>query len=408
MMHADHLYTGISEIASPHGHFALRGVEMRELDVITDAAIAVLDTRIVWVGPATDWKGSAAGETHLGGRAVVPALVDPHTHAIWAGDRLADFESRCAGVPYEEILARGGGIRSTMRRTAETSVPDLVASAQQRIRALMRSGASVIEVKSGYGGTYDAELASLEAIAELARLVPAELIPTLLIHVPPRDPAERRAYLEMVTNRLIPDAARRRLTRAVDVFIEREAFTLDEAGLVMDAARSAGLPVKAHVDQFHAIGGLELALEHSAMSVDHLEASGSPQIQALAASSAIGVILPGVTLHLGLPAAPGRAMIDAGCALAIATDMNPGSSPLFSTQLAVALAVRINGLTPAEALTAGTANAAAALGIGDAGRLREGHRADFLVLAGHDWRDVVYTLGGSPVADVIIGGRSIA
>lgn len=381
---------------------------MRELDVIADAAIAVSEGRIAWVGPADTWVGTADVITDLGGRAVVPGIVDPHTHSVWAGDRLGDFEARCAGVPYEEILARGGGIRSTMRRTAAASVEKLVAGAERRLQALIRSGATTIEVKSGYGGTYEAELASLEAIAMVTPLVAARIVPTLLVHVPPREASERDAYITMTTSRLIPDVASRRLARAVDVFIEREAFTLPEARAIFEAARDVGLPVKAHVDQFHAIGGLELALEFGAMSVDHLEASGAPQIQALAASSAVGVILPGVTLHLGVRAAPGRAMIDAGCAVAVATDLNPGSAPIFSAQLAMALAVRLNELTPAEALTAATANAAAALGIDDVGRLVEGQRADFIVVDGEDWRTMVYALGGSPVADMFIAGERVA
>ncbi len=406
-MHADQLFTGISQLATPRGRFAVRGPAMRELDVIDGAALAVTDGRVAWVGPAESWSGTAAVVTELGGRAVVPGIVDPHTHVVWAGDRLADFEARCAGVPYEEILARGGGIRRTVRLTAAAPMEELVAGAERRLRALIRSGATTIEVKSGYGGTHDAELASLEAIHAVAPLLPARIIPTLLVHVPPREAAERDAYITMTTERLIPEVARRRLARAVDVFIEREAFSVAEARAIFEAAREAGLPVKAHVDQFHAIGGLELALEFGAISVDHLEASGAPQIQALAASSAVGVILPAVTLHLGGPAAPARAMIDAGCAIAVATDLNPGSAPIFSSQLAMALAVRVNELTPAEALTAATANAAAALGLDDAGRLAQGQRADFIVVDGDDWRTMVYALGGSPVADMYIGGERV-
>ncbi|MEO5825364.1 MAG: imidazolonepropionase [Gemmatimonadales bacterium] len=407
-MHADQLFTGISQLATPRGQFAVRGPAMRELDVIDQAALAVTDGRVAWVGPADAWRDTADVITDLGGRAVVPGIVDPHTHAVWAGDRLADFEARCAGVPYEEILALGGGIRRTMRLTASASMEELVAGAERRLRALIRSGATTIEVKSGYGGTHEAEIASLEAIRNVAPLVPARIIPTLLLHVPPRELTERDTYLRMATERLIPDVARRRLARAVDVFIEREAFSLDEARAIFEAARSAGLAIKAHVDQFHAIGGLELALEFDAISVDHLEASGAPQIQALAASSTVAVILPGVTIHLGVQAAPGRAMIDAGCAVAVATDLNPGSAPIYSSQLAMALAVRINELTPAEALTAGTANAAAALGLDDVGRLAEGQHADFIVVDGEDWRTMVYVLGGSPVADMYIAGKRVA
>ncbi len=404
-MTADHLYTGIAQLVSPSGSGASRGLAMNELEIHEHAAIAVTGDRISWMGRAADWAGRATHTTDLGGRAVVPALVDSHTHIVWAGDRLADFEARASNVPYEQILAAGGGIRRTMEQTAAATVEELVQFAAPRAHALIRGGAGTIEIKSGYGFTAEAELAALEAIQRLAEQIPANVVPTLLIHVPPREASQRPAYLDMVTTTLIPEATRRRTARAVDVFIERESFTTDDARIIFAAARAHGLAVKAHVDQFHAIGGVELAIEFGAISVDHLEVSGRSQVEALAASTTVGTILPGVTLHLGIPAAPGRALIDAGAAVAVATDCNPGSSPLFSPQLAMAYAVRLNGLTPAEALTAGTANAAAALDRDDIGRLRVGMRADLLVLASADWRDLPYTLGGSPIDRMILGGR---
>ncbi|MES2125244.1 MAG: imidazolonepropionase, partial [Gemmatimonadota bacterium] len=387
-MIADLLLTHISQLVSTAGIGAAHGAAMSDLVIIPDAAIAIAGGHVAWVGPCKDWHGTAASEASLDGRAVVPGLIDPHTHAVWAGDRLADFEARVRGVPYEAILAAGGGIRSSIRDTASASHETLLALAQPRIARLLQSGATTIEVKSGYGHTLEGELASLEVIASLAGSTPAGIEPTLLIHVPPGIEAERADYLRMVTHELIPETARRGLASAVDVFIEREAFTLVEAEAIFLAARAAMLRVKAHVDQFHAIGGLELALQFGALSVDHLEASGAAQIAALGTSRTVGVILPGVTLHLGLHAAPARALIEAGAAVALGTDLNPGSSPLFSAQEAMALAVRLHRLTPAEAFTAGTANAAAALGRGDIGRLRPGTRADLLVLDSADWRDL--------------------
>jgi imidazolonepropionase len=404
-MTADHLYTGIAHLVSPSGSGALRGPAMRELEIHSDVAIAVTGGHISWIGRAADWNDRTTPTTDLGGKAVVPALVDAHTHIVWAGDRLADFEARAAKVPYEQILAAGGGIRHTMQKTAEASVPHLLALAMPRAEALVRGGAGTIEVKSGYGFTAEAELTSLEAIASLNEHMPAQVVPTLLIHVPPRDETERAGYLDMVTHTLIPEATRRRLAVAVDVFIEREAFTLGDARAIFASARDHGLAIKAHVDQFHAIGGVELAIEYGAISVDHLEVSGKPQVLALAMASTVAVVLPGVSLHLGIPAAPARALVDAGAAVAVATDCNPGSSPLFSPQLAMAMAVRLNGLTPAEALTACTANGAAALQRDDIGRLRVGMRADLLVIDSADWRDLPYTLGGSPIARMILGGR---
>ncbi len=402
------LLTDIAHLVTPIGPGPHHGVAMRNVHRIDQAAIEITGNRITWLGPAADYRGAATEIRPLGGRVVTPALVDPHTHVVWAGDRLADFEARVSGVPYETILAGGGGIRSTMRHTAQATAAELVDLARPRVAALQRSGAATIEVKSGYGGTVATELTSLEAIAALRQQVAPTIVATLLIHVPPAAREARESFLHEVTTTLIPQVAARGLAQAVDIFIEREAFTPDEAARIFTAATEHGLPVKAHVDQFHAIGGLECAIAHGALSVDHLEASGPAQIAALAASRTIGVILPGVTLHLGLPAAPGRALIDAGAAVAIGTDLNPGSSPLFSTQLALALAVRLNGLTPAEALTGATANAAAALGLHDRGYLAEGARADLLVLDATDWRDLAYTLGSSPVHSLFIAGHEIS
>lgn len=408
-MIADRLLTGISQLVSTAGLGAARGAAMRNLEITRDAAIAIAGDHIIWVGPRSAWHGHANAEDDLGGRAVVPGLVDPHTHAIWAGNRLDDFEARVRGDAYETILARGGGIRSTVRHTAAASADTLFALAAPRIHALMRSGATTIEVKSGYGFTREAELVSLEVIATLAARCQVSIEPTLLIHIPPIDQAERIGYLAMVTRELIPEVTRRGLARAVDIFIEREAFTLAEATEVFTSAGAHGLKIKAHVDQFHALGGVELAIEFGALSVDHLEASGPEQVRALADSDrTVAVILPGVTLHLGLPAAPARALIEAGAAVAVGTDLNPGSSPLFSSQQALALAVRLHRLTPAEAFTAATANAAAALGRSDIGRLRPGTRADLLVLGDSDWRDLPYTLGASPVERIFIAGCEVS
>ena len=406
-MHADILITDINELATPSGTGASRGHAMDAVEVIEDAVIAINGDRIVWVGEREDWSGTAGEEVEANGNAVVPALVDPHTHAAWGGDRLEDFEARSRGASYEEILSRGGGIRSTIEATEQVDEDFLAGLAEERLDLLISSGAATIEIKSGYGFTHEGEIKSLEAIRMLAEQSPATILATLLIHVPPRDVSERAAYLDMVTGALIPEAAKRKLATAVDVFIEKESFSVNEARRIFTAARDAGLRIKAHVDQFHVLGGVNLALEFNALSVDHLEVSGPAEVAAIAASDTVAVLLPGVTLHLGIPAAPGRALIDAGAAVAVGTDLNPGSSPLFSTQLAMALAVRINRLSVCEALTAATANAAAALGLRDTGRLRAGQRADFIITDFPDWRDIVYTLGGTPVDRIFIGGKEL-
>lgn len=406
-MPSDLLFTEISQLVTPAGTGALRGAAMRDLHVTTDAAMAVSHGQIDWVGPRAKWTGTARQEINLGDRAVVPGLVDPHTHAIWAGDRFADFEARTSGVSYENILAGGGGIRSTIRQTAGKTNDEIVALARPRVQALLRSGATTVEVKTGYGFDPDVELRMLVAIHLLDQVTPATIVATLLVHVPPTNPAERSGYLDQFCGDVMVAAKQLGFVRAVDVFIEKEAWAPAEAHRLFVAAATQGIAARAHVDQFHAIGGVEMATEFGARSVDHLEASGPAQIAAIAASQTVAVVLPGVTLHLGIPAGPGRALIDAGAAVAVGTDLNPGSSPLFSTQMAMALSVRLNGLTPAEALTAATANAADVLGLTDRGRLVPQQRADFLVLDSSDWRDLVYTMGGSPVARIFIAGQEV-
>ena len=406
-MKTELLITGISQLATAEGALAKHGRSMSELKVLKDAVLAVSGGLIDWVGAASDWTGEAAATLDLGGAAVLPGLIDPHTHAVWAGDRLRDFEARVAGATYEQILMAGGGIRSTVRATAAASIGELVALAKPRVEALLRSGATTIEVKSGYGFAIPAEIAMLDAIAKLAAESQARIVATLLIHVPPVESTERSRYVGQVCAELIPEVARRGLATAVDVFVEREAWHVGEAEQMFVCAKNHGLAVKLHSDQFHSIGGVELGVWMGALSVDHLEAAGATQIAAIAASKTMATILPGVSLHLGIPAAPGRRLIDAGAAVAVGTDLNPGSSPLYSTATALGLTVRMNGLTAQEAIVAGTLNAACALGVSDRGRIEAGCMADFVVLHEKDWRELVYVMGANPVREVWVGGRRV-
>jgi imidazolonepropionase len=404
-MNADLLITGISQLVTARGRGPKHGAAMRELEVVHGTSIAITGGRIAWIGASSDWTGHASTAFDVEGRAVVPALVDPHTHAVWAGDRLADFDARTSGKRYEDILKANGGIRSSIRATAMATREELIRLAKPRINSLLRSGATTIEVKSGYGFTASAEIAMLEAIQAVRATTPARLLSTLLIHIPPSDALERAQYVANTCNDLIPEVVRRKLVSAIDVFVEQEAWHVEEAAQILECAKLHGMAIKLHTEQFQRIGGLELGVRMGALSVDHLEACAPEQLALLASSATIATILPGVTLHLGIPAAPGRQLIDAGAALAVGTDLNPGSSPLFSTSAALGLAVRLNGLTASEALIAGTVNAACALGLMDAGRLEVGLAADFLVLEGSDWRDLVYTLGANPVRDVWVRGQ---
>jgi imidazolonepropionase len=263
----------------------------------------------------------------------------------------------------------------------------------------MRSGATVVEVKSGYGLSIEGELRLLHVIRSVAARLPIRVVATLLLHVPPAK-EEVESYLQRVETELIPEAARQQLARAVDIFVEKEAWTAKQAERVLTSALNNGLEVKVHAEQFHSVGGLELALQLKALSVDHLEACTPEQHCLFRDSETIATVLPGVSLHLDIPRAPGRQLINAGAAVAVGTDLNPGSSPLFSMSAALALAVRLNGLTMQQALVAGTINAACALGLADAGRIAVGQPTDFVVLHSADWRDLIYTLGSNPVREV--------
>jgi len=404
-MIADRLITNIGQLVSAAGVGALQGAAMRDLFITTDAAVAIHDGQVVWVGRRQDWNGTAADHWDAEGCCVIPGLVDPHTHIVWGGDRLGDFDARSRGVPYETILANGGGIRHTVACTANTPDDQLLAAAMQRATQMIRAGATTIEVKSGYGESWEHETRQLATIRRMRAHLPATLVPTMLFHLPPRDAMDREAYLREAENEWIPAIASAELATGIDVFIERDAFALDDAARLMRAAAAHGLTCKAHTDQFNVLGGTEIAIAHGALSADHLEQSGPAQIDALAASRTVAVLLPGVTLHLGLRAAPGRALVDAGATVAIGTDCNPGSSPLFSMALAMGLGVRLNGLSPAEAFVACTANAAAALGLTQVGRITPGMRADLLLLKSTDWRDVPYTMGESVIDRVMIAGE---
>lgn len=406
-MNADLLITGITQLVTPKGSGAKHGAQMREITVLEHAAIALAEGRFLWTGAAREWTGTAARTVDLDGHAVIPGLIDPHTHAIWAGDRLRDFDARTSGVNYEEILAAGGGIWSTICATTNAADDTLVSLTEQRLWSLIRSGATTIEVKSGYGFTIGQELRLLELIRTASTRVPARIVPTLLIHLPPKDMGQHDAYIEQVRHELIPEAARCHLATAIDVFIEKEAWSATQAEAILTSALEYNLSVKVHAEQFHSIGGLETAIRMKALSIDHLEACKPHQYSFFQGAATVATILPAVSLHLGIPKAPARQLIDAGAAVAVGTDLNPGSSPLFSTSAALGLAVRLNGLATVEALTAGTVNACHALGLDDAGRIEPGARADFVVIDSPDWRDLLYTLGNNPVREVWCKGNRI-
>lgn len=395
---------------------------MRDPGIIVGGAVAVRGEKIVAVGRRDELRRRfrAAEELDVGTAAICPGLVDPHTHVVYAGQRLDEFERRIAGESYEQIMAAGGGIRSTMRATRAASVEQLVAETRPRLDQMLRLGTTTAESKTGYGLETAAELRQLEATAALDAAHPIDLVPTFLgAHaVPPEYAGRAGDYAELVAEEMLPAAAAWYANSSfaaagvpmfVDVFCERGAFDVAQSRRVLEAARARGLPLKAHVDEFSDIGGLGMALELGCTSVDHLDVTGPAGIARLAASDAVGVAIPAVTLNLGgTHFADARAMLDAGAALALTTDINPGSAPCPSLPLVMALACRYQRLLPAEALLACTVNAAYAVGLGErVGSIEPGKQADIIILAADDYRYLAYEFGGNPVAKVIKRGEVI-
>jgi imidazolonepropionase len=337
-------------------------------------------------------------ELDTAGRCAVPGLVDCHTHACFLGDRVEEFSLRSGGASYEELHAAGGGILSTVHATRAGDEAALTTAVRRHAGWMRAHGTTTFEVKSGYGLDRETELASLRAIRAAGGHAT-----WLGAHAVPPEFADADAYLEFALAELLPEAAR--LAEAADVFLERGAFDAGQARRYLEACRDAGLALRLHGDQFTESGAIPLAVELEARSVDHLEATGEAGVRALAASDVVGVLLPASALFLRRPMPPGRALVDAGAAVALATDFNPGSAFSESLPLVCSLACTQIGLSPAEALSACTVNAAHVLGVADRkGRVAPSFDADLVLLDAPDWRYLAYHLGGDVVAGTVVGG----
>jgi imidazolonepropionase len=399
------LIRDLAQVATPAAELApARGSALGDVTMLEDAYVLCQDGAITAVGRMRELERlpEDVREVDGRGRCAVPGLVDCHTHACFAGDRVEEFALRAAGASYEELHAAGGGILSTVRATRAASEAELEAIVGRHRGWMLRSGTTTFESKSGYGLDRDTELASLRAIAAEGG------IPTWLgAHAVPPEYADADAYLDFAISEVLPEAAQ--LAEAADVFLERGAFDVGQARRYLEACRAAGLALRIHGDQFTEQGAIGLAVELGARSVDHLEATGSEGIAALARSDVIGVLLPASALFLGRPAPPARALVDAGAAIALATDFNPGSSFCESLPIVCSLAATQLHLSPAEALTACTVNAADVLGRADRiGRLAPGYVADVVLVDAPDWRYLAYHLGGPVVSEVVLGGEPVA
>jgi imidazolonepropionase len=395
------LVRDLAQLATPAGTGApLRGSALGEIEVLEDAYVVCAGDTIESVGLMRK-LGTLDGEVEeIDGRGLcaIPGLVDCHTHACFAGDRVEEFALRAAGASYEELHAAGGGIMATVRATRAAGERQLAALVQEHRRWMLRSGTTTFESKSGYGLDLDTELASLRAITA------AGGVPTWLgAHAVPPEFDDADAYLDFALSEVLPAAAE--LAEAADVFVERGAFDVAQARRYLTACAEKGLALRLHGDQFTELGAVELALELGARSIDHLEATGPAGVAALAGSDVAAVLLPASALFLRRPMPPGRALVDAGAIVALATDFNPGSAFCESLPLVTSLAATQVGFSPGEALAACTVNAAHVLGRADRlGRLAAGYAADVVLLDATDWRYVAYHLGSDLVARVIRSG----
>jgi imidazolonepropionase len=414
-MHADILIHSAAQLLTLAGPYPRRGTTMSDLGLIEDGAVAIRDGRIAAAGPTVEVQAefTATEEIDATGKVVMPGFVDPHTHAVWAGDRADEFEMRLRGATYMEIMAAGGGIMSTVRATRAANLDELVAQSRQRLDAMLAHGTTTAEVKTGYGLDVGNELKQLRAIHVLDETHPMALVPTFLgAHAVPAEYKGREdAYVNLVVEEMLPTIKSQipnpKSHFFCDVFCDEGAFTLEQSRRVLEAAKALGFGLKIHADEFKPLGGTRLAVELEAISADHLVCTPPDEIELLAQSDTIAVALPGTPFGLVHHRyTPARAIIAAGGALALATDLNPGTCWCESMPFIIALACRYMKLTPAEAIVAATINAACAVGLAQkAGSLETGKQADLVILDLPGYHHLAYRFGTNPVQMVIRAGR---
>jgi imidazolonepropionase len=407
-----------------------RLAEMRDVGLIENGAVAVYAGKIAAVGKSADILREFESENTIDaeGRVVSPGFVECHTHIVFAGHRLDEFELKIRGADYMEILQSGGGIISTVRQTREASLPDLVIESRRRLDKMLALGVTTAEVKTGYGLDTATEFKMLEAILELDRCHPIELLPTFLpAHaVPPEFKEKADDYVDLICREMLPrlrdwrmfayiDVDRLNFQYAVDkpffvdVFCERNAFNLEQSRKVLETASALGFKLKAHVDEFTNLGGARMAIGLGATSIDHLDAISAEEVELLAGSETVGVVTPTVNFNFGAKEfADARGLIDAGCAVALSTDYNPGSAPCPSLPNAMAIACRYQKLLPAEVFNAATVNAAFAVARGaETGSLETGKQADIIIFEPRDFREIAYEFGGNLIQTVIKKGATV-
>src|SRR5438552_2985862 len=372
------------------------GAAMHELGIIRDGGMLIRDGKIDSVGPSDEMekKSSGAEIVDAGGRVVLPGFVDAHTHLVFAGNRLDDFERRARGESYEQISKAAGGIWSTVEKTRAASEHDLLVEAKKRADWFLRCGTTTIEAKSGYGLTLEDELTILRVMRSLNKQSSLEIVPTFLgAHAVPRG-MDTDEYIGLMIDQMLPHIAREKLAAFCDVFCERGYFDVEQSRRILTAARKLGLKLRIHADQLSNFGGAKLAAELEAATADHLEKTDRDGIAAMKSAGVQPILLPGSVFALGSSDYPrAREMIQAGLAVVVATDFNPGSSPTPSIPMILSLACTQMKMSPAEAITASTINAAYSLNRGDIGSLEAGKAANVAVFDCGDYRELAYWFG---------------
>jgi len=380
-----------------HGKNVKRGTGLSEIDLLHDHSIVINENSIVDIIPNSSVnKNKFDTIIDVTGKTVLPGLVECHTHSIFTGSRADEFRKKLAGIDYEKIAESGGGINSTVRSVRQSSFEDIIKTVKPRIENFISQGITTLEIKSGYGLDFENEIKLLQVINYLNEIYPIDIIPTFLgAHTfPPEHKETRDEYIDEIITKMLPHIAEQKLAKFCDGFCESTAFTADEIDLIFTRAKELGLNLKLHTEQFNSIGGLDTALKHNAVSVDHLEVLQDDGIIKLGKADTVSVLLPGVSFFLKYQYAPARKLIESNAIIALATDFNPGSSHISSLSLIMSLAALNMRMTIEETINAVTINAAAALRMNDKiGSIEIGKRADFSIFDTEEYADIVYDIG---------------
>lgn len=406
------LIKNAAQVVTPQGHTAIKGASMKDVKNYENASVLIEDGHIVAVGDGAEWAKTVPVDKQIDatGKTVLPGFVDSHTHFVFGGYRADEFLWRMEGMTYMEIMERGGGINNTMKATRNASAEELIEHSMDILEKMLAFGITTVEGKSGYGMDHDTELKQLEVMKELEQRQPVEIVRTFMgAHsIPPEYKGRNEEFLKFLVKEVMPDVKKADLAQFCDIFCEKGVFSIEESRQYLQQAKDMGFDLKIHADEIVTLGGAELGAELGCTSADHLLHASDEGIKALANSDTVATLLPTTAFCLKEPFAPARKMIDAGCAVALATDFNPGSGFTNSVPLMIALGVIYMGMTAEEAITALTLNGAAAVGRADTiGSIEEGKQADIVILQYPSYKFLPYHTGVNIVETVIKKGKVV-